>query len=84
MDDKALLQQYRGEIMDLKLKLQTANDVLLQEQKNNQSMLTAERQQVIQCIYIYIYIIDAYSFIFTCIVWTRIISNEACTSSIKG
>ncbi|KAI8341784.1 P-loop containing nucleoside triphosphate hydrolase protein [Chlamydoabsidia padenii] len=45
MDDKALLQQYRSEIGDLKLKLQTANDVLLQEQKSNQSMLTAERQQ---------------------------------------
>lgn len=46
MDDKALLQQYKSEIGDLKLKLQTANDVLLQEQKSNQSMLTAERQQV--------------------------------------
>ncbi|KAI8097366.1 kinesin motor domain-containing protein [Halteromyces radiatus] len=46
LDDKALLQQYRGEIVDLKIKLQTANDVLLQEQKQNQSMLTAERQQV--------------------------------------
>ncbi|KAI9308257.1 kinesin motor domain-containing protein [Cunninghamella echinulata] len=45
LDDKALLQQYRGEIVDLKSKLQAANDVLLQEQQNSQSMLTAERQQ---------------------------------------
>ncbi|CAO3592302.1 unnamed protein product [Absidia cylindrospora] len=45
MDDKALLQQYRGEIGDLKLKLQTASEVLLQEQQSSQSMLTAERQQ---------------------------------------
>ncbi|CAO3618585.1 unnamed protein product [Cunninghamella blakesleeana] len=51
LDDKALLQQYRGEIVDLKLKLQTANDVLLQEQKNSQSMLTAERQQYEQELY---------------------------------
>ncbi|SAL95263.1 hypothetical protein [Absidia glauca] len=45
MDDKALLQQYRGEIMDLKCKLQVANDVLLKEQESNQFMITAERNQ---------------------------------------
>lgn len=46
MDDKALLQQYRGEIMDLKHKLQVANDVLLKEQESNQFMITTERKQV--------------------------------------
>ncbi|KAI8335116.1 P-loop containing nucleoside triphosphate hydrolase protein [Chlamydoabsidia padenii] len=45
MDDKALLQQYRGEIMDLKSKLETANQVLLKEKESNKSMITAERKQ---------------------------------------
>ncbi|CAO3592942.1 unnamed protein product [Absidia cylindrospora] len=44
MDDKALLQQYRGEIMDLKQKLRNANDVLLKEQQSKQSMIKAERK----------------------------------------
>ncbi|KAI8146305.1 P-loop containing nucleoside triphosphate hydrolase protein [Fennellomyces sp. T-0311] len=45
LNDRALLQRYRGEISELKNKLQAANDVLLQEKENTQSMLTAERQQ---------------------------------------
>ncbi|KAI9256574.1 kinesin motor domain-containing protein, partial [Phascolomyces articulosus] len=46
LNDRALLQRYRGEITELKSKLQAANDVLVQEKENTQSMLTAERQQV--------------------------------------
>ncbi|ORY98051.1 P-loop containing nucleoside triphosphate hydrolase protein [Syncephalastrum racemosum] len=44
-NDKALLQKYRGEIMELRSKLDTANNVLLQEKEHTQSMLSAERQQ---------------------------------------
>ncbi|KAI7854475.1 kinesin motor domain-containing protein, partial [Circinella umbellata] len=46
LNDRALLQRYRGEITELKSKLQAASDVLVQEKENTQSMLTAERQQV--------------------------------------
>ncbi|KAI8377555.1 P-loop containing nucleoside triphosphate hydrolase protein [Radiomyces spectabilis] len=45
MDDKALIQKYRGEIVELKTKLETANDVLEREKKHTQSILSAERQQ---------------------------------------
>ncbi|KAI7875317.1 kinesin-domain-containing protein [Lichtheimia hyalospora FSU 10163] len=45
LNERALLQKYRGEISELKTKLQAANAVLLQEKENTQSVLTAERQQ---------------------------------------
>lgn len=46
LNERALLQKYRGEISELKTKLQAANAVLVQEKENTQSVLTAERQQV--------------------------------------
>ncbi|OAD67088.1 hypothetical protein PHYBLDRAFT_22536, partial [Phycomyces blakesleeanus NRRL 1555(-)] len=46
MDDKALLQRYRGEILDLKHKLMAANEVIKEEKDHTQSMLSAERRQV--------------------------------------
>ncbi|KAL0095452.1 P-loop containing nucleoside triphosphate hydrolase protein [Phycomyces blakesleeanus] len=45
MDDKALLQRYRGEILDLKHKLMAANEVIKEEKDHTQSMLSAERRQ---------------------------------------
>ncbi|ORX60403.1 kinesin-domain-containing protein [Hesseltinella vesiculosa] len=45
-DDKTLLQQYKSEIDELKKKLQVANDGRAQEQQNNETMLSHERQQV--------------------------------------
>ncbi|KAF7731880.1 hypothetical protein EC973_007711 [Apophysomyces ossiformis] len=45
MDDKALIQKYRGEIIELKEKLEAANEVLQKEKENTQSMLSAERHQ---------------------------------------
>ncbi|KAI9015324.1 P-loop containing nucleoside triphosphate hydrolase protein [Phycomyces nitens] len=45
MDDKALLQRYRSEILDLKHKLLAANEVIKEEKDHTQSMLSAERRQ---------------------------------------
>ncbi|KAG0186859.1 hypothetical protein DFQ28_007200 [Apophysomyces sp. BC1034] len=45
MDDKALIQKYRGEIIELKGKLEAANDVLHKEKQTTQSMISAERLQ---------------------------------------
>ncbi|KAI8890050.1 kinesin-domain-containing protein [Backusella circina FSU 941] len=43
VDDKALLQKYRGEIMDLRSKLELTSDRLRKEKEQSQSVLTAER-----------------------------------------
>ncbi|KAI9311304.1 P-loop containing nucleoside triphosphate hydrolase protein [Dichotomocladium elegans] len=45
LNDRALLQKYRGEITELKNKLDAANDVLRQEKENSMSLITAERAQ---------------------------------------
>ncbi|CAO3682575.1 unnamed protein product [Rhizopus microsporus] len=45
MDDKALLQKYRGEIAELKTKLQSTTEVLRKEKEMTQTMLAAERRE---------------------------------------
>jgi chromosome segregation ATPase len=43
VDDKALLQKYRGEIQDLRSKLELTTDRLQKEKEQSQSVLVAER-----------------------------------------
>lgn len=43
VDDKALLQKYRGEIQDLRSKLELTTDRLQKEKEQSQSVLAAER-----------------------------------------
>ncbi|KAI8980520.1 kinesin motor domain-containing protein [Pilobolus umbonatus] len=46
MDDKALLQKYRVEILDLKSKLQSANDIIVKEKEKTEHMIAIERREV--------------------------------------
>lgn len=45
MDDKALIQKYRVEIIDLKSKLESANDIILKEKEKTQHMIDIERRE---------------------------------------